>query len=145
MWILRIEPGGPVSLPLQGDDLATFRAVARGVYVERALAEQRFAEVRAYDRFIVAYADTPGQPSETIVLETKRGLLVAAFTTEGAALRFRAAVPAEAQPSVRFAIRDGATLFGDLPADAQGVIVNGRGPESFHVDRAACRAVAEAR
>jgi hypothetical protein len=80
LWILRIEPGGPVSVPLQGDDLATFRAVARGVYVERALAEQRFAEVRAYDRFIVAYADTPGQPSETIVLETCPGRCTALRT-----------------------------------------------------------------
>ena len=145
LWILRIEPGGPVSVPLQGEDLETFRRVARGVRIERAIVERRFSEVRAHNGFIVAYDATPGQRPQMIALGTDRGPMIAAFTTEGAAQRFRASIPPEELGSVGFTVCDGGVLFGEAaPAVAQGVVVNGKGPNSMKLDLAACRAVAEA-
>lgn len=143
--VLRIDPGSPIALHIQTDQLDVFRRIARGARIERAMAERRYADIKQYDRYFVPYFGVLGQGHNVIALPTERGSMVAAFTAEDAIDMFLATGSEENRKTVKFVAVDGEVLFGQAgPQMAQGVIVNVAGPRPFGFDLEACRDIASA-
>jgi hypothetical protein len=144
--VLRIDPGSPIALHIQTDELDAFRRLARGVRIERAMAASDFAALRAHDGYYVPYYGVLGQGHQVIALPTERGSMVAAFTAEDAVNRFLATGTEENRVAVKFVRVDGEALFEHAaPQLAQGVIVNIAGPRTFGFDLTICKDIAGAR
>ena len=142
--VVRIDPGSPISLSIQTDELVAFRQLARAAQVEQALAEHRLSDVKRYDRFYVPYFGVLGQGHNVIALPTAHGSMVAAFTAPDHADAFLATGSDADRERVNFVAVDGAQLFGSAgPTIAQGVIVNFASERPFGFTVQGCRDVME--
>lgn len=143
--LLRFDSGVGLTRSLDGEHVGRVRAMARSVGVERAMKERRYADLRRYDRYYVAYFGVLGQGHQVICLPTERGSMVAAFTAEDAVDRFVESGSDEDRARVQFVGVDGSTLFGQAaPAMAQGVIINVAGPNTYGFALDVCRDIAAA-
>ncbi|HEY1959424.1 MAG TPA: hypothetical protein VGH28_27625 [Polyangiaceae bacterium] len=139
---LTIDPASPIAFHIQTDELASFRKLAHGVRVERAMAARDYPAVRAFERYAVPYFGVLGQGHNLITLPSERGKMLAAFTAADAIDAFLAAGSEENRASVRFAIVDGDQLFGIVQDVAQGVLMNPMGPRTFGFELGTCREIA---
>jgi hypothetical protein len=138
---IRIDPSSPISLSMFGEELTGTTHFAQAVRVERAMREERFSLVRAYDRYVIPYFGELGKGHNFISLPSPYGNMIAAFTAHDAVDAFLAAGNDESRAAVKLVRVDGPTLFGDVAGMAQGVIVNNFGPKAFGFDAQACRKV----
>jgi hypothetical protein len=143
--VLRIDPGSAISLNIQTDQLDAFRRLARGARVERAMAEQNYADIKRFDAYFVPYFGELGQGHNVIALPTEHGQMVAAFTAEDRVETFLATGSEADRGRVKFVRVDGVQLFGTAgPTLAQGVIVNYGSEHPFGFMLDACRDIAAA-
>lgn len=143
--VVMFDSGAGLTRGLDGEGLAALRAMARGVGIERAIRDGRYADLRRYDRYFVAYFGVLGEGHQVICLPTEHGSMIAAFTAEDAVDRFVASGTEADRARVKFVGVDGETLFGKAaPAMAQGVIVNIAGPRTYGFVLDTCRDIASA-
>jgi hypothetical protein len=142
---LSIDPAAPIVFHIQTDELASLRRLARAVAVERAMTERDYAKVLAYPRYAVPYFGVLGQGHNLITLPSQRGKMLAAFTAADSIDAFLAAGSEENRAQVKFALIDGAQLFGTVHEIASGVLMNAMGPRTFGFELDTCREIAGAR
>ena len=137
--VVRFDPGDGVTQSVELADLEHVRKLARATRVERAMRDRRYGEVRAYALYHVPYTGTLGENHTLIALPTERGNMLAAFTSEDAALAFLNTGSETERAAVRWLVTEGSAVFEIGPQLANGVIVNAMGPATFGYTADACR------
>jgi hypothetical protein len=141
---LVIDPSFMITFRIQTDELASFRRMARAVGVERAIKVGDYKKVLSYDRYAVPYFGVLGQGHNLITMPSERGNMLAAFTAADAIDAFLAVGSESDRQRVKFAIIDGAQLFGTVHQLANGVLMNPMGPRTFGFELPTCRDIANA-
>lgn len=141
--LLRIDPGAPIALDIQTEHLDEFRRLARGVGVERAMAEGNYAVIKRFETYFVPYFGDLGQEYQVITMPTPHGNMVAAFTADDRVDAFLATGNDSDREKVKFVRLSGEQLFSSAGTLGKGVIVNygSEHPVGFMLD--ACRSIME--
>jgi len=137
-----VDPGSTIALRVLADDLSVVRKIARGMLVEAAIAERRYASAREFESYVVPYFGVLGQGHQVITLPSAKGNMVPAFSTPDAVEAFLATGSDDDRKNVNLVEVDGSTLFGEVGPMASGVLLNPAGPRTFGLPLAMCRSIA---